>query len=279
MRKVLSVTLFVFLIAACTGSVEKKEEKAEDERNQLIMQYLQGIWVDDNTGLPMLKIKNDSIFLASQVNAPFCFSISGDTLQAKSSEQTTYRIVKIEEHVFQFYTSLGDLVSLHKSDTDTIPFGYQPVAKPEKKVIEKDSVFYFQGKRYRGYAYINPSTKKVFRPTVTEEGMIVDNVYYDNIIHICVYQGKQCLYAKDIEKEMYLFLKSDRDRIQTCNRLIRSQLLYSVELRDPLFASNLKSDRDRIQTCNRLIRSQLLYSVELRGLLFLFDGCKGRDFF
>ncbi len=26
---------------------------------------------------------------------------------------------------------------------------------------------------------------------------------------------------------------SDRDRIQTCNRLIRSQLLYSVELRDP----------------------------------------------
>ena len=102
MRKVLSVTLFVFLIAACTGSVEKKEEKAEDERNQLIMQYLQGIWVDDNTGLPMLKIKNDSIFLASQVNAPFCFSISGDTLQAKSSEQTTYRIVKIEEHVFQF---------------------------------------------------------------------------------------------------------------------------------------------------------------------------------
>ena len=72
----------------------------------------------------------------------------------------------------------------------------------------------------------------------------------------------------------------DRDRIQTCNRLIRSQLLYSVELRGQhlLFASNLKSDRDRIQTCNRLIRSQLLYSVELRGLLFSFDGCKGRCF-
>ena len=25
----------------------------------------------------------------------------------------------------------------------------------------------------------------------------------------------------------------DRDRIQTCNLLIRSQMLYSVELRDP----------------------------------------------
>ena len=38
-------------------------------------------------------------------------------------------------------------------------------------------------------------------------------------------------------------------------------------------------DRDRIQTCNRLIRSQLLYSVELRDPLFLFNGCKDTDFF
>ena len=29
----------------------------------------------------------------------------------------------------------------------------------------------------------------------------------------------------------------------------------------------MKSDPDRIQTCNLLIRSQMLYSVELRGLL------------
>ena len=72
----------------------------------------------------------------------------------------------------------------------------------------------------------------------------------------------------------------DRDRIQTCNRLIRSQLLYSVELRGQNFQTfqRKKSDRDRIQTCNRLIRSQLLYSVELRGHVFLFDGCKGMDF-
>ncbi len=63
-------------------------------------------------------------------------------------------------------------------------------------------------------------------------------------------------------------LDCDRDRIQTCNRLIRSQLLYSVELRGQslYFCLNFMiCDRDRIQTCNRLIRSQLLYSVELRG--------------
>ncbi len=71
-----------------------------------------------------------------------------------------------------------------------------------------------------------------------------------------------------IVSQRFLFL-CDRDRIQTCNRLIRSQLLYSVELRGQslYFCLNFNSDsdRDRIQTCNRLIRSQLLYSVELRG--------------
>ena len=40
----------------------------------------------------------------------------------------------------------------------------------------------------------------------------------------------------------------------------------------------LLCDRDRIQTCNRLIRSQLLYSVELRDLLFCLTGAKIRTF-
>ena len=39
----------------------------------------------------------------------------------------------------------------------------------------------------------------------------------------------------------------------------------------------LKSDPDRIQTCNLLIRSQMLYSVELRSLV-LVSECKGTPF-
>lgn len=203
MRKVLGIMLFVFLVAACAGSADKSENKAQGEEDTIAQQRLQGIWVDDNTRLPILKIKGDSMYLASQSDAPFCFSIIGDTLIAHGSEEVAYHIVKLEDHVFQFYTSLGDLVMLHKAESDTIPFGNQLTQEPEKKVIEKDSVFFYQGKRYRGYSYINSSTKKVYHPEMTEEGMIVDKVYYDNIIHICVYQGKQCLYAKDIDKGMF----------------------------------------------------------------------------
>ena len=40
----------------------------------------------------------------------------------------------------------------------------------------------------------------------------------------------------------------------------------------------MKSDPDRIQTCNLLIRSQMLYSVEPRGLwvFFIVNGRKGK---
>ncbi len=85
----------------------------------------------------------------------------------------------------------------------------------------------------------------------------------------------QILYSVELH-ELIIVLKSDRDRIQTCNRLIRSQLLYSVELRGHFV--NSISDRDRIQTCNRLIRSQLLYSVELRDHCFVLTGAKIRTF-
>lgn len=200
MKTYISVIL-AFALLSCGG---KKEVQEKDDADLEAVRMLQGVWLDDNTEIPILKIKGDSMYLASQVNVPFKFGISGDTLISYGAGKTAYRIQKLGEHVLQFYTSTGDLMSLHKAESDTISFGYE-VEKPEleTQVLQKDSVFMFQGKRYRGYAYINPSTKKVIRPGITDEGLQVDNVYYDNIIHICVYQGTQRLYAKDITKEMF----------------------------------------------------------------------------
>lgn len=59
------------------------------------------------------------------------------------------------------------------------------------------------GERYRGYAYINPTKKRVTLVSINEEGLPVENIYYDNIIHICVYKGKERLFSKDINKEMF----------------------------------------------------------------------------
>ena len=44
--------------------------------------------------------------------------------------------------------------------------------------------------------------------------------------------GSFCAKNKNPLQNIFVEALCDRDRIQTCNRLIRSQLLYSVELRD-----------------------------------------------
>ena len=45
---------------------------------------------------------------------------------------------------------------------------------------------------------------KVTRPTYSDEGFKLDNVYYDNVIHICVYEGKNKLFGKDIYKKDFM---------------------------------------------------------------------------
>ena len=78
-----------------------------------------------------------------------------------------------------------------------------PVKVVESEVFEKDSVIFHGGERYRGYAYINPTKKRVTLVSINEEGLPVENIYYDNIIHICVYKGKERLFSKDINKDMF----------------------------------------------------------------------------
>ena len=81
-------------------------------------------------------------------------------------------------------------------------------------------------------------------------------------------EGNKNRYIKKRISQLFCEILRDSDRIQTCNLLIRSQMLYSVELRSrfPQTAFQFhESDSDRIQTCNLLIRSQMLYSVELRS--------------
>ena len=97
----------------------------------------------------------------------------------------------------RYRTSVGETVSLHKAESDTLSFGtVVPVKVVESEVFEKDSVIFHGGERYRGYSYINPTKKRVTLVSINEEGLPVENIYYDNIIHICVYKGKERLFSK-----------------------------------------------------------------------------------
>ena len=71
------------------------------------------------------------------------------------------------------------------------------------EVTKRDSIVNYNGSRYRAYVYINPSKMRVIKTIYTEDGISMDNVYYDNVMHICVYEGKKSLFASDITKQMF----------------------------------------------------------------------------
>jgi len=47
---------------------------------------------------------------------------------------------------------------------------------------------------------VNPTTYKVFHTSYNNDGLEVDHIYYDNIIHVSVYQGASKVFSRDFHK-------------------------------------------------------------------------------
>ena len=195
MYKRFSIIMLAVALSSC-GTPQQKASALEE--NKEAKSLLEGIWLDDNTETALLRVKGDTLFYADAATAPVAFKIIGDSLITYGARTNGYKIEKQGEHIFWFHSAVGDVIRLHKSDTenDSLAFIHTREIPVYNEVIKKDSVVTYDNVRYRGYVYINPSKIKVMRPGVSEEGLGVDNVYYDNIIHICVYEGRKSLMPK-----------------------------------------------------------------------------------
>lgn len=209
MKNVVAVLLFLFVFFSCGLRKTDERSKQQHVMDARVLEELQGVWLDDNTEAPLFKISGDSIYYAGQNNVPQQFAMINDSLVVYGAQKVCYLIRSRTEHTIHFVTPQGDLVSLHKSDVDSVYVEPQSEFRQHTEVVQKDSVIIFNGVRYRGYAYINPTGIKVIRPGISEEGLSVDNIFYDNVIHICVYQGARCLYAQDIKRPMFMGLVPD----------------------------------------------------------------------
>ena len=80
------------------------------------------------------------------------------------------------------------MIRLHKSEdpNDSLSFvGQEMIIPTYTEVTKRDSIVNYNGSRYRAYVYINPSKMRVIKTIYTEDGISMDNVYYDNVMHIC----------------------------------------------------------------------------------------------
>ena len=189
----------------CSGNKnpDSPEQRKEDTNAK---ELLQGIWLDDETESPLMRVEGDTIYYADAQSAPIAFKIMRDTLYTYGNDTTYYKIDKQAEHIFWFHAITDNIIKLHKSEdpNDSLSFARQELVIPTyNEVTQRDSVVTYNGTRYRAYVYINPSKMRVIKTTYSEDGISMDNVYYDNVMHICVYEGKKSLFASDVTKQMF----------------------------------------------------------------------------
>lgn len=204
-RQVLAMCMawqLAWLLSSCGSRPSVAERLPEEDREAKAL--LQGVWMNENTGQPMMRVEGDTIYYANHQNMPVAFRIVHDSIYLHGNTVVAYKIDRQSSWSFWFHSLSDDVVKLFKSDNDDDALAFadeevEPI-RTVSRVLQKDSVVIYRGTRYRGYVYVNPSTMKVVCSSCGEDGISVDNVYYDNVIHICVYEGRRQLYGKDFTK-------------------------------------------------------------------------------
>lgn len=200
--------LVLTLLWVSCGQRGGKEEFAANgpEEDAEAKQKLQGIWIDKETETVTFYAKGDTIFYPDTAVVPVRFHIINDTLYLGNEASKAYPIDQLGQHIFKFHSITGDVMTLERSSdpNDTVYFIHrQVVPLTYNEVVKKDTIVYYGTERYHCYVYVNPSRIKVYKTSYTDEGIAVDNVYYDNVIHVAVYQGKTCLFSKDYNRRSF----------------------------------------------------------------------------
>ena len=195
------VLICISLMSSCSGQPQKKEEMEKEDL--IAKEWLQGTWIDDMTETPLFTAKGDTIYYIDEPAVPVAFKIIEDTLKTYGRKVSNYHIKKQGKSFIWIQSFMGDILQLSKAENsqDSLWIPRQTPKEKTDNVISKDNVVHYNNQRFRGYVYINPTNIKVHQPEITEEGLEIENIYYDNIIHICVYEGKNKLFGRDMKKQ------------------------------------------------------------------------------
>ena len=194
--------LFIILVSLLSCA-EKTSENTDPEEDTVAKQMLQGVWMNEDEVVAM-RVAGDTISYSDSTMAPAYFAVISDSLVIRGATETRYEIVKQTEHLFEFRNHVGDIVKLMKSDNPGDAEAFTKQAAPrinQNQLIKRDTVAVVADRKYHVYVQVNPSTYKVIRSTYNQEGMMVDNIYYDNIINVCVYDGGTRLFSRDMRKQ------------------------------------------------------------------------------
>lgn len=200
---ILLLACFLLGVAACGQKSEKKQPEIKEDT--AAKKLLQGIWLDgDDEDDVAFRVKGDTIYYPDSTSRPVYFYIVGDTLVMKGANTSKYPIVNQAAHIFQFKVQNGDIVKLVKTDDQSYlqQFSHeQPVTLNQNTLVKRDTVVNAGNEKLHLYVQVNPTTFKVYKSSYNDDGVVVDNVYHDNIVNVNIYQGSRKIFGRDFRKE------------------------------------------------------------------------------
>lgn len=181
----------------------QKNSDSDVHEDKEAKKKLQGTWIYDEDEAVAMMIKGDTIFYPDSTSQDVTFAVVNDSLVMHNSTAMKYAIVKLTDNIFQFKNSSGDIIKLKRSydDMDDAFNKKSPIVLNQGQTIKRDTIINYNDTRYRIYTQVNPTTYKVVQTSFNQDGIGVDNIYYDNIINICIYKSGTCLYKSDFRKQ------------------------------------------------------------------------------
>ncbi len=200
----------VLLALLLTGCDDKKAQPIEQQKeDSTAKELLQGVWIDADDEMVAFRAKGDSIYYPDSTSVPAHFKIVKDTLVLSGTSVVKYPIIKQSAHLFVFKNHAGDEVKLIKSEQpadEEIFKNVSLVAVNQNRLIKRDTIVRYNDTHYHGYVQVNPTTYKVIKATYNDDGVKVDNIYYDNIIHLAVYRGGSKVLSRNFGKDAFAHL-------------------------------------------------------------------------
>lgn len=197
---IITSVLFLTALMGCGQHAGDAQLPESTEAKQL----LQGVWSDKESEDVVFKMQGDSVYYPDSTSMPAYFRVYNDTLYIGSAAR--YHIEKHTNHILWFKGTDGEVVKLVKDDGDDDKELFErnkAQILTLAEVLKKDTVVNYNGNRYHLYVAINPTKYKVVRHAINDDGLDVENVYYDNIIHLSVFQGANELFSRDFRKQQY----------------------------------------------------------------------------
>lgn len=103
MKKFIIAVCSIILLFACSNSKDTKSAEEDFTAKTL----LQGIWIDDETDMPLLRIEGDTIYYTNPQNIPVAFKVIHDTIYIYGNQTVAYKIDRQTGDNFWFH-SLAD---------------------------------------------------------------------------------------------------------------------------------------------------------------------------